>query len=155
MNAVAAEVVEPAALPVSRRFQDPDLDKHGLWLVPRLLNSFKHMNQRELVGWLRGIVASNEFLFLYQDHAVGLAQAMRVSPLRPDVIVQEWFVFVEDKENKQHLAEAAMFYEDMLRWGKTQGATRILVEELSDVPHEMIKEKLGRLFETKQIVARI
>lgn len=154
MNAPAA-AIQPASPPSSRRFQDPDLDRHGLWLVPRLLASFPHMNQRELLGWIRGIIASNEFLFLFQDHAVGLAQAMRISPLRPDVMVHEWFVFVEDKENKEHLAEGAMFYGDMKRWATQQGARTIIVEELSDVPHEMIKEQLGRLFEVKQIVARV
>lgn len=145
----------PAPPPVCRRFQDPDIDRHGMWLVPRLLAAYPHMNQRELLGWLRGIIASNEFLFLYQDHAVALFQALRVSPLRPDVMINEWFCFVEDKQNPEHLREAADFYSDAERWGRQQEAKTIVVETLTDVPHEQIKEKLGRLFEIKTWVAKL
>lgn len=151
----AEVVVNLPDIPALRRFHEPDLDQHGMWMVPRLLTAFPHMNQRGLIGWLRGIIQSHEFLFLFNQHSVGLAQMIVPSPLRPDVAIQELFVFCEDPKNSEHQREASEFYAETKRWAEGLGAKTVVVEVLSDVPHDMIREKLGRLFEIKQIVARV
>src|SRR5262245_6892951 len=76
-----------------RRFELPDLDRHGGWLVERLARAFFKTTQSEnalpagqtnssqLASFLKGVVYSNEFHFLYLDHAVGLAQIDPVGTL--------------------------------------------------------------------------
>jgi hypothetical protein len=144
-------VIAPTKLPdppaaASRRFQIPDLNHHAGWLIERLVKAFPHRTERDLIGWLRGVIYANDFLFLYQDHSVALATVSRVHPLLPKGHVQEIFVFAE----AGYEAEAAVFYDDFARWAKNQGLDTIVVQEMSDVPHEAIRDKLGRMF-TKTI----
>ena len=101
--------------------------------------------------WLKSLIYSNEYLFLYQEHGCACAQTVKEETLDGKPIVRERFVFAEEG----HTAEAASFYSEFLQWAKNQGVTTILVEEMTDVPHDMIKERLGRLFERKQIFARL
>ena len=138
-----------------RRFELGDLSRHGGWLMARLTAAFPRITSREMQGWLRGIVYSNEFCFLYQDNSVGLAQVVRTFTLTPKPVVQERFVFVEDKDNPEHVEQAANFDEEFGRWAKNKDCETILVEELTDVPHELIKDRLGRLFTKQQTVAKV
>lgn len=141
-------------LPAIRRFDLADLSRHGAWLVPRLTAALDLPEQR-LGGWLRGMIDSSDFLFLTQEHSAALAEMQRVNGLADKPIVRERFVLVEDIENKDHIKEAASFYTEFHRWAKNLGAEIILVEELSNVPHEMIKEKLGRIYTRQQQFARL
>jgi hypothetical protein len=134
-----------------RRFQLPDLDRHGRWLLDRMLKVFPHRTERNLIGWLRGILYSNEFLFLYQEHGVALATVMQAHPLSPKMYVQEIFVLSEPGFELL----AAGFYDEFAMWAKRQGLDTIVVEEMSDVPHEAIKERLGRLFQRTVNFARL
>ena len=131
---------------IVRRFELGDLSKHGGWIVDRLLKAYPHRSQRDLMGWLRGILHSNDYLFLYQEHGCALATTARVHPLLPKPHVQEIFVFAEPG----HENSAAAFYENFARWAKHHDIDTVVVQEMSDVPHELVKEKLGRVF-TKQI----
>jgi len=141
-------------IPAIRRFELGDLSRHGGWLIPRLVTALELPEQR-LGGWLRGMVDTNEHLFLTQDHSVALAEMQRANGLADKPIVRERFVLVEDPENKDHVAEAAGFYDEFKRWAKNLGAEIIIVEELTNVPHETIKEKLGRIFTRQQQFARV
>ena len=138
-----------------RRFEIGDVSRHGAWLLPRLLAAFPHLTNRELQGWLRGLIYSPESLFLYQDNSVALAQRVGSHTLSPKPVVQERFVFAEDKTNDTHVAQAANFYSEFERWAKNQSIESILVEELTDVPHDAIKERLGRLYTRQQVFARV
>ena len=142
------------ALPI-RRFEIADLARHGGWLMDRLLKALPHLTNRELQGWLRGIIYSNEFLFLYQDHSVALAQVLRNMTMTPKPVIYERFVFAEDKENAEHVEQAGEFYAEFERWAKSQSVETILVEELTDVSHDAIKKRLGRLFTRQQVFARV
>jgi hypothetical protein len=145
---VAAKVQDvPPPAGNMRRFHLPDLDKHGAWLVQRLRRAYPHRTDRDLVGWLKGLLYSNEFMFLYQDHAVALAVLTRQHPLEERPVIQEMFVFAMEGHDR----EAAAFYGEFARWAKNMGVETVVVETMSDVPHELIKEKLGRLF-TRQVV---
>ena len=142
------EAVKPpiAASAPARRFEIPDIDRHGGWLLERLQKVYKDKTPQQIVAFLRGAVYSNEMLFLYKEHGVALAAIWRPHPLEPKPIIQEVFVLAEPG----YEADAADFYDNFAQWAKRQDIDTILVEELTDVPHEAIKEKLGRVF-TKTI----
>lgn len=155
--ALAPAPVEPKAdrAPV-RRFQLPDINSEAEWLMPRLLAVYKHLNSTALYGWLRGNIYSNEYLFLFQQNSVALAQVMSAHTLQPRPVVQEHFVWARDPRNKDHVEEAAEFYTEMLRWAERQNADVMIVGELTDVPIETIKTKVnGRIFTREQRFARV
>ena len=141
--------------PFMRRFERPDIDKHAAWFIPRLLKSFPHLNERSAYTWLLNIMTSNEYMMLYADHGIALAQAVQYG-LRAEAIVEEQFVWVEDPQDKDMVADAAHFYTHFYEWAKRKGLPTLIVEENSDVPHELVKDKLHkRLFERKVVFARV
>ena len=147
--AATAEKLKPD--PVIRRFQMPDLKDHGSWITERLIALWPHHNEHTLFGFLRGVLSSNEFLFLYQDHAVALATVAHPHPLQPKPFVQEIFVLAEEG----YQAEAASMYTEFARWAKLRGIDTIVVQEMSDVPADLIKDRLGRIFTRQQQFVRI
>lgn len=152
---VAPTLVVPDA-PV-RRFELPDLDTHAKWFLPRLLKEFPHLNERSAIGFLRGIIYSNEFLFLFQDHAVALAQMMQSGGLEAEPIIWERFVWVEDPTNVAHKQAAASFYDRFSKWAKQLGVRVIHIENRTDVDHEMIRARVDgkRIYETEQHYLRL
>jgi hypothetical protein len=154
-----AEALKPvASAPVFfaevRRFELPDLDHHARWFMPRFLKEFPHLNERAAIGFLRGIIYSNEFLFLFQDKGVALAQSMGSGGLEAEPIVWERFVWVEDPANVEQQKAAAFFYSRMVKWAQGLGTKVIHVECKTDVPRELIKAQAGRVFETAQAYLR-
>jgi hypothetical protein len=151
-NAAAVEGNPAIAGPAPvRRFDMADLQKHGGWVMKRLQKARPTLGEPQIMAWLKGLIYSNEHLFLYQEHGVALAQTVREETLDGKPIVRERFVLAEEG----HAEAAAEFYTEFLQWAKNQGVTTILVEEMTDVPHDLIREKLGRLFERKQVFARV
>ena len=147
--AQAALQIEPASS--LRRFNLPDLSAHGTWLLPSLETSFPHLNQRFILGWIRTLLYDNANLFLYQDHSVALFQLSNVNSLAAKPEIFERFVFCQEGYAK----EASEFYAEALRWAKPQNVEKIWVEELTDVPHDLIKEKIGRIFARQAQFARV
>jgi hypothetical protein len=90
-----------------------------------------------------------------QEHSVALAEMQRANGLADKPIVRERFVLIEDIENAAQQKEAADFYDEFKRWAKNLSADIILVQELTNVPAEMIKEKLGRIYQRQQQFARV
>ena len=140
--------------PAISRFELADLPRHGGWLIPRLVAALELPEQR-LAGWLRSLIESNEHLFLVQENSVALAEMQRANGLADKPLVRERFVLIEDIEDEDQQKEAAAFYDEFRRWGKNLGAEIILVQELTNVPADMIKEKLGRIFSRQQQFARV
>ena len=150
-----AQVLPVDHAPV-RRFELPDLHKHAGWLVPRLLKTYTHLNERSVLGWLQNILYNNEYHFLYQDHAIGLAQSMSAHTLSGLPVIHERFVWCEDPKNAEQQRQASHFYSEFARWAKMQGANTMIVEENSDVPHEMVRDRLAkRVFERTQKFAKV
>lgn len=158
MNA-SAEVAKPRVgveLPAVRRFELADISSHGRWLIPRLIKQYPHLSDRTALGFLNNILYNAEFYFCYQPHAAGLAQVERVHALANRPIIREKFVWVQDPSDKDHLAEAVHFYGEFQTWARHHGAEIMIVEEASDVPHEMIREKFDkRIFERSQKFVRL
>lgn len=153
MSAVATQRVG-IERPAISRFEMGDLSRHGAWLVPRLTAALE-LPEHQVGAWIRSMVDSNEHLFLSQEHSVALAEVQRSNGLAGKPIVCERFVLVEDMDNKEHVSEAAEFYDEFKRWAKGLGAEIIVVEEMTNVPHDVIKEKLGRIFARTQQFARV
>ena len=154
--AMAAVALERPGIerPAISRFELGDLPRHGGWLIPRLVAALELPEQR-LAGWLRSMIESNEYLFLVQEHSVALAEMQRANGLADKPIVRERFVLIEDIESAAQQKEAADFYDEFKRWAKNLGAEIIIVGELSNVPQDMIKDKLGRIFTRQQLFARV
>lgn len=151
----AALKIEPVEFPPIRRFQEPDLVEHGGWIMDRVKRMYPHLNDRHLANWLRGLIEPSEYLFLYREHAVALAQRVQVFQLNPVPIIWERFVWAEDPQHEEHVLSAADFYNEFLRWAKTQQIDKIIVAESSDVPPEMIKDRLGRLYDMHMTFAKV
>jgi hypothetical protein len=154
-----AEPLKVAPAPVLlgtdvRRFQLPDLDRHS-WFLPRFLKEFPHLNERSAIGFLRGIIYSNEFLFLFQERGVALAQLVTSGGLEPEPIVWERFVWVEDPTNADQQKAAVYMYPSIVKWAKSMGVSVIHVENKTDVSHDLIKAQAGRVYETQQKYLRV
>lgn len=145
------ETPAPAQTGIVQRLNLPDLATHGHWIVRRLLNAYPRQTDRYLMGWLRNLTGDNHSWFMQQANAVCLFQVTSTYSLDLNPIVIERFVFAKEG----YTAEAANFYSEVEKWTKSMGIDQIIVEQMSDVPHEMIKEKLGRLFTRQQVIARV
>jgi hypothetical protein len=128
-----------------------DMTSHR-WLIPRLMKVNPHLTMRNAQGWLSSIINSNEFLFLRQDHSAALAQCIRSFILDPIPVVQERFVFAEEEK---YIDEASAFYDDFGRWAKGMGCKNILVNENSDVPMILIRDRLGLVIDVTRYLARL
>lgn len=149
-------VEPPKVIPEIRRFELPDLDRHARWFMPRFLEKFSHLTERQAVGFLRGVLYENQFLFLFWDHGVALAQTMNDHALAGQKpIIWERFVFIEDPKNPVHQQAGSYFYEHMARWAKRQGVEVIRLENATDIPHELIKERLGRVLSVEEKFAKV
>jgi len=151
MATATLEKPAPAELiaPQTRRFQVPDLDTHGGWVMDRFTKSYPHVIPSNAAGWLRSLVYNNECMFLFQPNAVGCAQIERNHTLAPMPIIRERFVFAR---TPQHIEEASWMYVEFAKWAKHVGADTMLVcEGLSDVSPEMVTARLGkRIFVREQ-----
>lgn len=157
------EALKVAPVPVTasggqaetRRFELPDIDRHGSWFLPRFLKEFPHLNERAAIGFVKSILYSNEFLFLFQEKAVGLFQAVGSGGLEPQEILWERFVWLQNPTDVEQQKAAATFYVRALKWAATKGCDVVHVECSSDVPRETIKNAAGRVFETQQFFLRV
>lgn len=147
--------IEPRDPVPVRRFEVADLSRHGPWLMKRFATKFPDLDERQIGGYLRGLTAANGSMFLYQDNAVALAEVVFSAGIKRVMMVQERFVWVEDRTDKDQLEDAADLYDHMKTWAKGLGAERIIVCEDSDVPKTLIEQRLGRLFDTKISHARV
>jgi hypothetical protein len=145
----AKKIVEAASEPPpspAHRFIDPDFDSCGIWLLAELQSRFRQLTERNIMGWLRGLIHNPEFLFLRNDKAVLLAQQTHEF-LEPRPVVLEIFCLAQDGGN-QH---AAALYVEMKRWAQSLGALRLVVEEFTNVPHPMVVEAFGEEPKTEKL----
>lgn len=141
-TAKKTEKTEPSAYEHHRVFL-PDLQKIGPWLLPRVMENYPDHTEGEIMTWLRGCCMSDIFLFVYTDHAVLLAQVQREALCRHPT-VKEIFAFCDGKDGD--VDEAAYLYSVMYQWAKGIGADEIQLENCTDVPRELIRSRLGKLY---------
>jgi hypothetical protein len=161
MNQMAEALkVAPAPAPIPlfaevRRFDLPDIDRHGAWFLPRFLKEYPHINERAAIGFIKAVLYSNEFLFLFQEKAVALFQAVGSGGLEPQEIIWERFVWLQDPNDVQQQQAAAQFYVRALKWAQQKGVEIVHTELSTDVPRDTIKAVAGRVFETTQAFLRV
>ncbi len=144
-------------LPAVRRFELADISRHAKWLLPRFVKQYPHLTERTALGFLNSVLYSPEFFFCYQPNAVGLAQVERTHSLSAQALIREKFVWVQDPKDESQIDEALAFYTEFRRWGEQQGATIMIVEESSDVPHNKITDLFTgtRVFTREQKFVRL
>lgn len=152
--ALPVEKIEEVAPSTIRRFSEADLTTHGAWILKRLTQKYPHLNERQIVTYLRGMFTRNDCLFLYQDNAVACAEIV-TNTLEPKPIVQERFVWAKNPENVLHVNAAARFYANFFDWAKALRADRIVLSNSTDVPPDKIKDHLGRLQTVQMMFARV
>ncbi len=103
-----------------RRFNLPDLERHGLWLYEKLQEQFKHLNVTpgHLTAWIRGAIETNSYYFVCTDKSVGMAQANH-RPLTAQPYVDVIFLHSLDPSDISH--EPAIL-NAMKGWGKGMSA---------------------------------
>lgn len=163
-----------------RRVARHDLMDKGPWLCKRLKEHWPHLQDRQILGWLQLCCDSNEYLFIRTDKAFLLAQMYREF-VEPYPWVKEMFCLAEmvegnpakgsdaeswqNEQNASALHQAAILYEDLLRWAQTIGANEIIIDKFTDVPLEDKENKdntdtirkriIQRLFKGEEIFFRI
>ena len=145
------QIDEQPPQPLVHRFSTGDLSKHGGWVMKRLLQAFPKQNERSMAGWLREIVNDNSSLFLATDNGVALFQVLSVHSLEHKPWIFERFVFAKEG----YVAEGAEFYTKAAEWARNMGVEQIVVQQMSDIPADLIKDRLGRLFNRTQVFARL
>lgn len=151
-------------VPVSR-FAMPDLTKYGPWLLDRLrdFQLYHHLTERVLIGWLRGVMESNEWNFLKSNLCVALAHSFNPE-LCPTPVVKEVFVFCMGRDpdgiiERNALMEGAMMYREFERWARGLGATELIGsgvvsiegDSTSDVPRDLIERALNKKAKVREI----
>lgn len=151
MTAVAKKIEKPAekseetkpATYEHRRVFLPDIQRVGPWLLKRLMETYPEYTELQLLTWLRGCTTSDIFLFVQTEHAVALAQIMREALcIKPTV--KEIFVLCDGHDGDEQ--EGAYLYSVMKDWARGLGADELWIEECTDVPREMIRARIGKLF---------
>jgi hypothetical protein len=138
-----------------QRFGPADLTTHARWMMPRLMELYPHRNEFAIATFLKSLCDRNDCLFWRQPHSVCLAEVIQVFTLDPKPILMERFVWCEDRQNYHHVEEAAWFYDHMRSWAASADIEKMYIERSSDVPHEKITERVGRLSSEKIVVARV
>lgn len=135
------EIVNPSVRVAMRRASYADIERHKVWLVPRMIKTYPELNMPSAIGWLKGFTASNEYLFLAQDNSIALFQLMPGYTLVPAQIVQERFVWCVDPKDEGQIEEAAEFYGECYLWAsRLNGVQNIIVDENTDVPRSLIEK---------------
>lgn len=148
-NAVKKSEVEVVSFP-SRRFNLPDLNDMGTWLIERLRERYSHLDDRGIFGWLRGLSASSQDLFLRTDHAVIMAQIVHEG-ISPIPTVYERFALCEP----EHEQELLSLYDDLYRWAKNLGSKEIVVAEFSDLKKPQIMSRLGNAVVKERLIIKV
>lgn len=137
-----AEEPPPPSVPQDfRRFGLSDLQEMGLWLAERLKERYSGLDERNAIGWLRGAMEGNEFMFIRTDECVGLAQINR-RPLDPVPFVEEVFVLCKNDNDEE---KALGLYDRFHTWAKQLGSAELLVGNFSDVHKDRVAKHFGRI----------
>jgi hypothetical protein len=134
-----------------KRFYLPDLQTKGTWLLGRLKEFYKNSSEIELLSWLRGVMTSDQFLFVHTENAIGLAQITREA-LSAKPKVKELFVLCASEDDYE---QGAYLYSVLRDWAAAVGASEFIVETFTDVPRDMIKLRAGGMFKRDQVFVKL
>lgn len=127
-------------MPTVRPFGMVDIGTHAPWLVEKLREWYPHLNQANIVGWLRMLMGNNECMFLRTDHAAGLVMIMH-EPMSAVFSVREvWSVVQPGFES-----EAEAMLKEYFRWSKLHGATWLERSGDTDITQEQWRKAFGKV----------
>jgi hypothetical protein len=117
-----------------RRFSLADISDWGPWLLERLREKWPTISDTTFVNKIRGYMGSNEFLFIRNDLAVGLAVVMRDN-MDASPYVRAIFTFARDGAAQSSKGEKAInrLYREMEQWATSMRAKRIYFSGRSDI----------------------
>lgn len=127
-------------MPSVRPFGMADIGSHAPWLVEKLREWYPHLNQSNIVGWLRTAMGNNECLFLRGDHSAGLAMIMH-EPMSPVFSVREVWSVVQ----AGHEIEGEALLKEYFRWSKLQGAAWLERSGDTDIAQDQWRKALGKV----------
>lgn len=130
-----------------QRFTVANLSSCG-WFLHRLVSKYPNKNEIGWANYIRSLCNRNDCLFICQPHAVALAEVVQTDTLAGVSVVQERFVWCEDRIDHRQVEAAADFYDEFHRWARALGVKEMVVAKDTDVPMEMIKARLGKIFVT-------
>lgn len=123
-----------------RRVERVDLEMMAAWLVKRLQERHTEAGYGVIMGWLGGLLASNEYFFVRTARAVALAQVVRLPlEVQPEVHVRFCFCMAEEDEH-----EAADLYPRMASWAANLNASKIFLAGWSDITFKRAGARIGR-----------
>ena len=123
----------------SWRMSRVDLDEVIEWLIGRLAKVYPGKTKTEILGWLRGVCESNEYLFIRSSRALALVQIVQEPLLPPRA--EERFVFAMDG-GKEH---AAALYHDIKRWCVNTGLDEYVISRATDIDEGRIESRMGKV----------
>jgi hypothetical protein len=138
-----------------RRFSPADLTDKAGWVLIKLGLLYPRKSEQTLANWLRMLANRNDCLFIRTDHAVALAEVVVLNLMDDHPVIYERFVWCENRQDINHIDEAAKLYEEFKRWAKSMSVEKIIVNQSSDVPKERIKEVFRRLHTEETSFARV
>jgi hypothetical protein len=131
-----------------QRFTQSNLTSCG-WFLHRLVAKYPVKNEIGWANYIRSMCDRNDCLFIAQPHAVALAEVVQTDTLAGKRVVQERFVWCENRLSAEQVEAAADFYDEFHRWAASLGIEEIVVAKETDVPTEMIKARLGKVYVTE------
>ena len=125
---------EKNCLGTIRRFSLADMPDWRPWLIGRFREKWPAISQGSFHGKLNGWSASNEFLFIRNDLAVGLAVMMRDN-VDGRTYVRAIFAFAREGAEQSSPGERAIIalYRRMREWATSMRATRVYFSGRSDI----------------------
>jgi hypothetical protein len=91
----------------------------------------------------------------HQPNSIALVQLERGYMIEPKPIIRERYVLARDPKDPEHVTEAALFYDHIKMWAERLEAEFVILSDMSDVPLDMIKKKMGRTFEKHITYVRV
>lgn len=153
--AVAEALPEPVVVQETevRRVARHDLDQMRPWLMARLQRKYPSGSEAQIFFFLCSAMGENDYWFVRNDVAIGLAVLQREPLRRPSV--REHFVLSlgypgraeEGERDEAGLAaenRAVTLYPSLLRWGENCGAAGVRLLQWSDVSRPKLAKYLGR-----------
>lgn len=143
----AATAAPPAPIV---RFAASDLPEWGPWLIARLTERCPGFSEAAWLSKIRGLMGSNDFLFIRNDRAVLLASA-EPRILDGSTMVTEVFAFSRDAQkegdhpirvppNSDAEETLAILYRHTRAWAISKKASRMFVGQCTDIWQARFKE---------------
>jgi hypothetical protein len=123
------------------RFTLADFTSKQKLLLDNLPKFWPQVNANNYTGHLIPYMSMNGFIFVKNDTSVALGMLV-VRPFQTAPYVEAVFGFCDD-DYKKNGASLLQLYREMIRWGKSLGATEFRPGHITNYAHGALKTALG------------